>query len=124
MAIGFMDRLTLALWNLLTSFVGYPTCLPWLFFVLYFHKKNIYILFTIIWIAYFSYTVYLLWTDAAKDSLEAKMNGGDTTSTVDAYYMHIVILAVYIVIGVMGCLKPDKVGTYRETARGYARRRF
>jgi len=123
MALGFGERLTYDAYNLVIALLGSPTCIPWLLFVLYYHKKYIYAVFTLLWVAYFIYTAWLYFSGEAKNSTETKMTG-DPGPTNDFYVINMLILAGYTYVGVMGYLKPDKVDAYRSSAKGYVGKRY
>jgi len=123
MPLSFGERLTYDAYNLVFALLGSPTCIPWLLFVLYYHKKYIYAGFTLLWVAYFIYIAYQYFSGEAKNSTETKMTG-DTGPTNDFYVMSMLILSAYIYVGAMGYLKPEKVNNYRSSARGYVSKRF
>jgi len=123
MPIGFAERLSFDFYNLVIALLGSPTCIPWLLFVLYYHKKYIYAIFTLLWAAYFIYKAYLFFSGEAKNSTETQMTG-DPGPTNDFYIMNMLILSAYIFVGVTGYLRPEKVHNYRTSARGYVSKRF
>jgi hypothetical protein len=123
MPISFAERASFDFYNLITALLGTPTCIPWLLLVLYYHTKFLYIGFTVLWLAYGIYMMYLLFSDASASTTETQITG-DRGPSNDFYVMNILILVVYIFIGVMGVLKPEKVGHYRSAAKSYAHKRY
>ena len=121
--LGFGERVAIDGWNLVTILFGTPTCIPWLLVTLYYHKQVLYVLFTLVWIGYLVYIAWQYFSDAAKTAPETRITG-DPGPMNDFYIMNMIVLSIYSVIGIMGSFRPDKVNSYRSSAKGYMQRRY
>lgn len=96
MTLNTFERFTYDAFNFGYAFFGPATSIFLIMSVVLLRNKYLYIIFAMVCLGYIIFYMYLYFTNAAKNSTQTAIAGGDPGPANDSYWINIILLLIYM----------------------------